>query len=59
MNKKFYILCFFAIILFLFFKQSEGFGWTCVYTPNKDYYKEPWLLGGTMYEDRLDSYLRY
>ena len=39
--------------------SKEPFGWTCVYTPNKDYYKEPWLLGGTMYEDRLDSYLRY
>ncbi len=25
---------------------QENFGWSCSFTPNIDYYKEDWLLGG-------------
>jgi hypothetical protein len=26
--------------------SNEPFGWECNWKPNKDYYKEDWLLGG-------------
>ena len=46
------------LLFFLFFKKYESFGWNCTYTPNKPYYKQNWILGGTVYDDRLDSYLK-
>ncbi len=38
------LLLFFFCILF-FTLPVERFGWNCTYTPNKDYYKEDWILG--------------
>lgn len=32
-------------IIYLF-KSKEKFGWACYYTPQKNYYKDKWLLGG-------------
>jgi hypothetical protein len=37
--------CAYFLILYLL-KNRENFGWSCSFTPNIDYYKEDWLLGG-------------
>jgi hypothetical protein len=35
----------FFIIIYILNKRREGYGWSCSFTPNYDYYKEDWLLG--------------
>ena len=39
-------LIIYLIILYLVKISKENFGWSCNFTPNVDYYKEDWLLGG-------------
>lgn len=46
------------LILHQFFIR-EKFGWNCTFTPNNiNEYNKDWLLGGTPFEGRLDSYLK-
>ncbi len=33
------------LVLYLCFASREEYGWSCTYTPNKDYYKQDWLMG--------------
>jgi len=33
-------------VLYILKKEKEGYGWSCSFTPNVDYYKEDWLLKG-------------
>jgi hypothetical protein len=36
----------FFFVLYILKTEKEGYGWSCSFTPNVDYYKEDWLLGG-------------
>ncbi len=31
----------------------ENYGWSCTFTPNKDYYKQEWILGDNHMSDRI------
>ena len=39
------VLIIIAISLSLYSHKTEPFGWNCTFTPNKDYYKQDWILG--------------
>ena len=40
------ILLIIIVVGFIYlFKTKENFGWACYYTPQKNYYKDKWLLG--------------
>lgn len=45
-NSKMLKIIVLILLLILFKKRKEHFSWSCNWTPNKDYYKEKWLLGG-------------
>jgi hypothetical protein len=34
-----------TIIILLLLNNKENYAWSCTFTPNKDYYKEDWILG--------------
>ena len=38
------------LIVYFIYKNNknnkEHYGWSCTFTPNKDYYLQDWLLGG-------------
>jgi hypothetical protein len=42
-------ILFLVVLLMSSFIQKElnieNYGWSCTYTPNKDYYLEDWILG--------------
>ncbi len=43
------VLFLFVLLMSYFIKKElniENYGWSCTYTPNKDYYLEDWILGG-------------
>ena len=50
MNLILFFFIFFIVIrvlgpvLYILKKEKEGYGWSCSFTPNVDYYKEDWLL---------------
>lgn len=33
----------------------ENYSWSCTFTPNKDYYKENWILGDNDFSDRISA----
>lgn len=33
----------------------ENYSWSCTFTPNKDYYKQDWILGDNHMSDRIAS----
>jgi hypothetical protein len=47
------VYIFIIIGLLYLFKTKERFGWSCYYTPQKNYYKQTWLLGGNQAAESL------
>jgi hypothetical protein len=40
------VVCGILLAVYWLTKDEEKFGWNCTFSPNVDYYKEDWLLGG-------------
>jgi len=49
LNQIFILLLLISLLLLIILSSNktslEYYGWSCTYTPNKDYYKEDWILG--------------
>jgi len=53
-----------VVLVFAVGKARENFAWSCTFTPNVDYYKGDWLLGGNaageaMARDAIKSPLNF
>ena len=58
------VLILILVVLIIAGKSRENFGWSCTFTPNVDYYKADWLLGGNsageaMARDAIKSPLNF
>ena len=52
----FVIILILLVILNIFSNNSlENYSWSCTFTPNKDYYKQDWILGDNHMSDRIAS----
>lgn len=48
------ILLVIIVVGFIYlFKTKENFGWACYYSPQKNYYKDKWLLGNNPVAESL------
>ncbi len=55
-NKYYYIICIvlFLIIVYIVINYiPENYAWSCTFIPNKNYYKEDWILGDNQMSDRI------
>jgi hypothetical protein len=41
------------ILLTILSSEVENYGWSFTFTPNKDYYKQDWILGDNSMSDRI------